>query len=369
MKLKILQENLNLCLSFLQKAIPNKPQLPILSSILVETKDNKIIFSATDLYLGIKTQSIAEIEEEGKIVIPGDIFKQIITSFQKGKVSLDTKDNNLQIKLGKSNMTIPTQTVEEYPEFPIIKGNQFTFSLDLLKEIEKHVSFSAGIDQTRPILTAVYFIFGDDGLEVVGTDGFRLSILNSEHIKNKVGKKLLIPAKALSEVIRIASQSKTEKILLTVSEELKQIKFDIEDTHLFVRLIEGDYPPYQKIIPSNFAINFGIDGEKFAEEIKRAFILARDSSNIVKLKITGETLSIVSSSPSLGNYKGQIDIKNKSKTDGEIAFNAKYVMEFLNNTKPEHILFFMNESLKPAMFKIDGIDNFKYIIMPFRVNN
>jgi len=368
MKFTILQENLSKTLTFLQKAIPSKPQLPILSSILLEVKDNKLTLSATDLYLGIKSQCIAQVEAEGAIVVPGDVFKQFIGSLAPGKINFELKDQNLLISAGKSKIKIPTQSNEDYPDFPQVKGSDLNLPLDVLDQIEKYVSFSASIDQTRPVLTTVLLKSINDGLEVVATDGFRLSTLFFSGINSNQELNLLVPVKALSEVYRIAQSSQEKELKVTLSTELKQIKFVIGDTQVFVRLIEGDYPPYEKIIPTDFRVKVSIDGEQLSAEIKRAFILARDASNIIKLEIKDNSLIIRSTSPAYGNYEGVVEIENMSNENGELAFNAKYLLEFLNTVKPEKIYFGMNESLKPTMITVEDIKDFKYIVMPFRVN-
>ncbi|MGD9129423.1 MAG: DNA polymerase III subunit beta [Candidatus Woesebacteria bacterium] len=371
MKFNCLQENLKQCLNFLQKAIPNKPNLPILSSILMEAKDNEVVFSATDLYLGIKGKILAEVEKPGSIVIPGDVFKQMIYSFNPGKISFEQKKSAINVKSNQSKVKLPFQDASEYPDFPKIKGEKYELSKEVLEKIEKLVSFSTSTDQTRPILTSILLKLSNNGLEVVATDGFRLSVLLEDSLKFKRERTFLVPVKAISEVFRMMNQSQSEKTILEVSEELKQIKFIINGYELFVRLIEGDFPPYEKIIPDSYNYQVVLSADLLLAEIKRAYILAKDVSNIIKLKINNEKICVNSSSPSFGNYQGTIELlkKNKSDFEEEIAFNARYLLDFLNNTKAETVWIGINESLKPAMFKPEELEGYKHIIMPFRVNN
>ncbi len=369
MKFNVLQENLKNSINYLQKVIPTKPQITVLSSILLSVKGSKLVLSATDLYLGIKTELIIEVEEEGELIVNGELFKSIINSLENGKISLKLKDNFLIISQGKTVSRLACQNSEEFPSFPIVEGDFFSLDIEDLEKIQNLVSFCASLDQSRPVLTALLLKFNDKGLEVIATDGFRLSSLFLKTINSKQEKAILIPAKALNELYRIAKQTEVKSVQILVSDELKQLLFKINSVEMYVRLIEGDYPPYEKIIPPNFNLTVEFEGEEFLTQLKRAAIFSRDASNIVRLTIEKERMLISSQSPSSGEYSGEIMIKNSSEMTGEIAFNVNYLIDFINAVKPNFLVFGMNESLKPAIFKDTKIDNYFYIAMPFRVNN
>ena len=366
MKIKVLQENLKQSLNYLQKVIPNKPQLPILSSILLKAEANQLLISATDLYLGIKTNLVVEVEDEGSLVVNGDIFKNLINSLNAGKVELELKDSSLFIIQGKTKTKLACQAADEYPQFPQVEGDEFIFKLDDLEKIQNQVSFATSNDQTRPILTSILMNFSEAGLEVVATDGFRLAQLFFKETKFSINKQLLVPAKALNELYRIAKQIDVEEVKILVSEELKQLLFKVANVEMYVRLIEGEYPPYEKIIPPSFALEIELDAEEFLTQLKRAFIFAKDASNIVRLKFNKDELEVKAISPSYGEYKGEMPVVNKTGDEGEIAFNVHYLIDFINTVKPEKLFFGMNESLKPAMFKDPENKNYLYIAMPFR---
>ncbi len=368
MKLTLKRKTLKDSLSFLQKAIPSKPQLPILSSIYFNLEQSVLTLAATDLYLGVRTKNDVTSNKSLEMVIPGNTFKDIIYSFEPGSIVLEEQEKSLLVKSQKSEVKIPTQNAEEYPDFPSVNGETFELSASILEQIKELASFAASTDQARPVLTAIMLNFHPEGLDVVATDGFRLSILNFDQLKTKKECSLLVPVKAFNEVFRIVSQADASKAVLQVSEELKQVKFAVKQTEVFVRLIEGDYPPYEKIMPTTFKSELIIDGEELKRELSRAHILSKEASNIVKLRFEDEKMEIKSSSPAYGKYQGQVFIDNKNKTEDQIAFNANYLLDFLNSVKPEQVWFGMNESLKPAMIEVDGIDNFKYVVMPFRVN-
>lgn len=357
-------------LQHLQNSIPSNPQLPILSSIYLKLEGGELIMASTDLYLGVRVKAHVDSKAEFERVVPGDIFKDLVSSFSNEVVELEVKDKELVIESGASRLKMPTQSVEEYPDFPQIGGQRIEIEAEVISQIKELVGFAASSDQARPVLTTVFLNFKDGGLEAVGTDGFRLAVLSFDQIKTKQKSQssLLIPVRAFNEVAKILERAGEDRVELHVSQELKQIKFEIGEVEVFVRLIEGDYPPYGKIIPPQFEIEAELLGQDLQDELQRAFVLAREASNIVECKLGEEEMVIKSSAPAAGDYQGKVQV-NKLKGSGDkIAFNVKYILEFLSNVKPEKIKFFMNESLKPAMFTIDGVENFKYIVMPFRVN-
>lgn len=369
MKIQVLKKDLQLCLNNIQKAIPSKPQLPILSSILLETTEKQLVLSATDLYLGIKTKTFAKIENQGKIAVPGNIFKKIISSLNPGSITLELKNNFLLVSSNKSEVKISTQGADDYPNFPKIESGVLPIPLELIQNIEKYISFSVSLDQTRPILTSLLFNFNSDGLGVVSTDSFRLAVLNSSQSLSEKDLKFLLPGSVIGEISRIAKQAAVKDVAMQISFELKQVKFHINDTEIYARLIDGEFPPYQKIIPASFLTELEVDGQLLTEEVKRAAVLCQDSSKIVRFLIKKNGIEIISSSATHGEYKGFIEVVVTGQIDQEVAFNVKYLLDFLNSVKPEKVYFGMNESLKPTMFKVDDNKDFFYVVMPFRVNN
>lgn len=369
MKIKVLQENLNTSLQHLQKAIPSKPQLPILSSILIEIKNNQCTLSATDLYFAVRCTVQVDSEDSATFVVPGKQFKEIISSLNPGVLTVTYENTALTITSDKTKTTLSCLSSDDFPKFPQIEGSEFTLPFKHLEMIEKNIIFSASVDQARPVLTAILFEFSPEGLQVVSTDGFRLSTLVLDSSQSFEPETFLIPAKALSEVFRIASKLEVSQVRFIVSQELKQVIFYIEDVEVFVRLIEGAFPPYQKIIPLEFNTEVMFDSEELIEHLRRAHIFAKESSNIVKFVITDELVTITSSSPTYGTYIGELKSVSVSGKQNEIAFNIKYLLDYLSTTKETKHWFGMNESLKPALFKPESLQLLQYVVMPFKINS
>lgn len=366
MKQIVLQENFQQALNYLQKAIPARPSLPILSSILLEVDEKTCTVSATDLYFGVRAVVPSKIEHTGSVTIPGKQLKEIISSLPAGSITLEQKDTTLSIKAASSKSSLPSQSSDEYPPFPQIEGEPFTISKQVLDQIKTYVLKSASLDPTRPVLTGCLLSFSESGLTVAGTDGFRLSVLHTPQ-SNDSEATLIIPSKVLEEVHRIADSLKVSKISFRVSQEMKQVFFSFDEVEVFARLIDGEYPPYQKIIPESFLTEVKVPASELQEQLKRALIFARESS-IVQLHYSAEEFKVSASSPGSGTYEGSIVSASTSGEEGVIAFNAKYLLDYLQNIKDETITISLKGNQKAAVFKTDSVPGYLYLVMPFRIN-
>jgi DNA polymerase-3 subunit beta len=365
MKITLLQENLQQVMQDIQKAVPSRPQLPILACIFISAEESVISFAVTDLQFGVRSHVHGEVRTPGKIAVPAKIFMDVVSSFRAGKIDFSFEGQTLTIKNADSVVKVQCFPAEDYPAFPEKEGEEISLPYSSFSQAVQSTAFAASVDEARPVLTTILLSLGET-FEMVGTDGFRLSTITLPYSGQPL--KLLLPARAVSEVVRIASKKKTETVVFSVSEQLKQVFFSFEGVEILVRIMDGEFPPYQKIIPVDFSTQIIIDAEELSQKLKTASIFARESSGIIKLVIDQETLKVCSSSSTLGNQESSLPIQLISGGNQEIAFNMKYLQDFLSVLKPEKVWMGMNESLKPALFRPEGMENCKYIVMPFRVN-
>ncbi len=369
MKITLLQTSLQAALSIVQKALPSKPALPVLSSIYFSITETTCTLAATDLYFGIKTTLPVQATESVIFTVPGKQLREIISSLPASKLTLEYNDGTLIIQSDKTKSSLQCQPPQDYPEFPVISGSKLTLSAEHLQSINQYVGFSASTDMARPVLTAVYCRFEPASTTFVATDGFRLSVLalpgeNTEENSSE----LLIPARALQELQKIQSLVEAQEVSICVSQELRQILFTVGNVEVFVRLIEGEFPPYQKILPTAFTTESNLSKQEFEDNLKRALIFARESSNIIRLIFTENKVILRAVSATLGMYEGELASSTYSGKDAEIAFNARYVLEYTQAVSGEALWFGMTESLRPAMFKTDQMADYQYVVMPFKVN-
>jgi DNA polymerase III subunit beta len=252
MKFQILQENLEKAINTTSRFASTKAQLPILGNILISTEKSKIYISSTNLEISASIQVGAKIEEEGEISIPSKVISEIIGNLPKETITLVCDKEQLKISTSNFSSTILGMDSTDFPKIPnsLDKEKTITIPRENITKSLSQVLYATSVDETRPVLTGVLFIFDKKSLFLVATDGFRLSkkkiILKEE---NKKEIRVIIPKSVLGEISRGSFEG--ENILFSVQEKEKQVVLGIENTILTSRLLEGEYPDFEKIIPKS----------------------------------------------------------------------------------------------------------------------
>ncbi len=371
MNLSLLQENLNLALTNVSRFVSSKNQLPVLNNILFSTDQGRLKLSATNLELSINYWVGAKIDQEGSITVPAKEITEFISYLPNGKIDLELKNNLLNIFSEKTQSTFNTSPATDFPDFPQINPEtQFEIDINLLVDNINQISFSAATDDNRPVLTGILCIFENNSIKFIATDGFRLSFKEVKLEKSLNLKKdslsFLIPAKSLIEVTKLAKNNQKVKIGLTTDEH--QVMFILDDIELVSRLIDGAFPDYQKLIPEDYSTRIFVNRDELFQSIKLASVFARESANVVKANIKNNNIELTANAPQIG----QNLIKLDSKTEGElleVAFNYKFLTDFLNICKSNEILIELNESLSPVFFHDQSNPFFTHIIMPVRLQD
>lgn len=369
MNFKVQQSEIKKYVSFLQKTIPNKPSLPILASIHLELKNNLLTLSATDLFFGTKTSLPVTAESEGICVVPGKEFIEIITHSNANELTFEKVNDTLFIKDSHSTAQLQTFDSSEYPDFPTISGITFTLPFSLFEKNYSMTNFSISLDQARPILNSLLVSITSGKPEIVATDGFRLCVVN-ENVQLDQDITLIIPQKSVSEIVRIGKQLQTKNLTLTYDSEMQQLLCEFSQVSLYIRLIDGSFPPYKKIIPTAFEHEIVIAGEELSQALKKASIFSREASDIITFSLQDNSVYITSQSPTLGSFSHLLEIEKQSNQlpNIEIAFNSKYLLDFFSNVKPDQVWVGINDSLKPVVFKTNSASELQYIVMPFKKN-
>ncbi len=372
MQVTLTKEDLNSSLQNLSRFIASKAQLPILSNILLETtEDNYLQLSATNLELGLQQKIPATIQSPGKITVPATELTEFVSYLSDNKIHLKLTENNLlEITCNKQSATLTTQLPDDFPPQKI-SSTTHTLSLPWpeLSSNLNQILFAAATDDSRPVLTGLLLKFDNTRLTIAATDGFRLSLLTRELVKpiSQDIETLLVPAKTFTELIKLAKNEK--EIKLSLNSESAQLAFFVnEKTILFSRLLQGDYPDYQRIIPQSSGTILTLDRDESLQAIKAASIFARQSANVVRLKIGNSSLIFSANAPQLGKNQTEVEAKVEGKPL-EIAFNYKFLVDFLNSCNSNTFSISLNESLSPALFKDPNTSDFIHIIMPVRLQD
>ncbi len=367
MQLEVTQKEIERGLNYLQKAIPSRPQLPVLSALLITATETECTIAATDLYFGVRVTLQTTIQTPGVVAVPGKEFRELVQSLPStASITLSVTDTTLTLTAKKIKCTLLCLNSSDYPAFPEFEGETVTLGADTIQSVVTYVSQAASLDQARPLLTGILFSFSEESVRCVATDGFRLSIFDAP-VAGSVPKTLVVPAKIIAEASRIITHLDVKEVILVVSESLKQVYCKAQSVELFMRLLEGEYPPYQKILPDQFNTELVAPAEVLQEQVKRALIYSRDSSSVITFTLHEGVCSVSATSSTLGEYQSELEGAQVKGADVVISFKAKYVLDFLSTVSDSDIWIGMNESLKPALFKAQKESKLQYVVMPFRV--
>ena len=367
MKVSILTSNLQSKLSFVNHAVSPKNQLPILLNVLLETVEDGVRIKATDLEIGIEVIVPAKVEEAGATTVPAKIFSELLSSIADDTITLETKKETLEIVSRRTKSVLQTIDSAEFPKLYDKKGELIAVlkEKDLQRDLSS-VVFSASQDVARPALSGVLVRREREGFLLVATDGYRLSL---KHYKTESGYKdestsFIVPARVLRELMSLKEEK--PEISLYISQESSQILFEQGKTSLMGRLIEAEFPNFEKRIPSDFSVSVAFDREELLKAVKICSIFARDAANIIKLSFKKDHIMVSSQSSVVGENAVRVESALTGE-DNEIAFNSRYLLDVLGNVEEKQMVFEMTGPLNPGVFKLQGDTSFIHLIMPIRV--
>ncbi len=369
MKINITKEKLSEGIQILQSSVSGRTTLPILYNFLIEAENGTIKLTRTDMEMAIIHTFKSEILEEGSLTVSLRDFSEMLKNLPSGKEILleSDEDNKLHIKSGRSKFWLIGTSKSEYPLIPEIEKNKtFNLKASLLKEMIEKTIFSAAVDETRYILNGLFWNNTKDKFEVVATDGRRLALCINNVLEGVEEFKIIVPKKILIEVLKLIGFNKfKEDEVIDITTSSNQISFKIKDTVLISRLIEGNYPNYEQVIPSKKNITFSVLTSDILSSTRSGSVCAGDLGGTVKYKLTENNLLITSNSSKM-SFSDEVKI-NYEGEDFEISFNPQYLIDVLKNINTDKVIFsFVNET-QPVLIEPEGETKYKYIIMPVRV--
>lgn len=343
--------------------------LPILKNFLIETIDNRIKLSATNLELGITNFIPGKVVKRGEITIPFNIFNSIINNLQSEKINLEIQDNNLIIKTDNYQAKIQGIKKEEFPIIPQINNNQFFIKISntILKKSFFSIINSTQISEIKPELNGILFDFQINYLKLVTTDTFRLSekSITNNQFKSNIEKnfKVIIPFKTIQEVIRVFKKDDEE---IEIYFDPNQVLFKTGNLEIISRLISGDFPEYQSIIPSLFETEVNLNKEELINALKLVGSFT-DRFNEIKILIKkdAKNIELYSSNQNLGENNYLIPAKIKGEPL-EINFNWRFFLDGIKVLDSENIFLGLSGNNKPTLIKSPNDISYFYILMPIK---
>jgi DNA polymerase-3 subunit beta len=350
-----------------QSAVSTKGTLPVLSNILLETSANQLKLAATDLEVGIKCFIKAEIVKEGSLTIPAKMFSDFIRTLwddQEIKIVVD-EAAKMEIRCGKARCVLSGLSKEEFPVLPDFQEDKaISIEVKILQEMIKKTVFSVSTDETRYILNGVYFILDKGVVKMVATDGRRLAFISRPVKENKAAFTVIIPSKAIKEVERLlTAESENTEVKISITEN--QVAFKIKETVIISRLIEGNFPNYEQVIPKQSGIKIKLATRDLLATTQRAALGCGDRGGAIKFILEKGRMRAI------GAAQGRVEVEDELPVDYagqllEIAFNPAFVLDVLKNTENAEIVMEFSSALNPGVIRPSGDDQALSVIMPMR---
>jgi DNA polymerase-3 subunit beta len=362
MKLQVTQENLNRALGSVARVANTRNTLPILANVLVKTSSNRLSLSATNLDIAITHYIGAKVSSEGSITVPARLMQDFVGSLPPGVINLELEETKLRVTTDQYKSVVNGIVADDFPVMPAItSGKAWTVSGTQLKKGLQHVVFAASNDETRPVLTGVLFHTISKKLVIAATDSYRLAEKSLGSNKEEV--RLLIPASSLHDLLRILGDGSED---VSVTHDDQQVLFRVGDVELVTRLVDGNYPDYQKLIPNRFTSEATLQRSDFVNVTKVSSLFARESAGSVTIEVdeASGSLSIRSVASQLGENTATATAKVTGS--GSITLNSRYLLDALNALSGDTVSFGFNGKLEPTLLRDPANDEYRHVIMPLK---
>lgn len=368
MKIKCDKETLLNGIQITYNTTTSKSTLPILSNILLETKNNSLKLVATDLEIGVTHDISVKTEMEGAVTISAKRFFDVVKELPQDKeITISAKKNNI-VNIECENLFFKLMGLpkEEFPKLPEFKDRDtIIISQPLLKRLLTMTAFAMSYDQTRYVLNGTLFVIGPGLVRLVATDGRRLSMIENElqlpKEFEKNPKMIIVPTKAALELLRVLGEEGEAKIILNEN----QVLFNLGQTTIISRLVEGEFPNYEQVVPKELKDKLKVNRESFLLAVKRASILTSQESQAIKLELSKDKMVISKVTPELGESREELSVDYKGP-DLVIGFNPNYLMDVLKNLDKSEVAMELSSPEKPGVLRTE--DGYIYVVLPMQLS-
>ena len=372
MKFRITKDEFLKGLSRVQSVADRRNTMPILSNVLIESVEGGITITATDLEIGVRGVYQAEVTEPGGVTLSARKLFEIVRELPEEEVSFETSESNwATIKSGSAVFKFTGLPKEEFPTLPEMEGQELVpVDAELMRELIRKTIFAAGDNDTRYVLNGIYMVVADEGgtrtIQMVGTDGHRLAILKKD-LEGEVAKAAagtaIIPKKSAAELKKLLDEDEGQ---LQMAMSRNHIVFKIDSLYMVTRLIEGNYPNYEQVIPAGNDRQVTIDKGALASALKRVSLLSRERTNAVKFNFSGGSAVLSSQNPEMGEAREDVSIEYGGE-EIEVGFNAKYILDALSVMDQDKVNLMLKDSLSPCVISPADGGGYRCVVMPMRV--
>lgn len=351
-------------LQTVQNVVSSRSTLPILANVRIQAEEGKLRFTTTDLDVGVTCITDAVVERYGGTTLPVKRLAGIVRELPQGEVHIEVDAKNIaSIRCGQIFFKIHGLPADEFPPFPEFEDCKvFLLKQGEVKDALRKTSYAISTDETRYVLNGILFSFKDSRLTMVATDGRRLGLVDLEvEFPQSDEVDVIVPTKCINELARLTGDAGEMKMYVSQN----QVAFDVGTTRLVSKLVEGNYPNYRQVIPTEVRERVTLERDLFLSAVHRVSLLSSEKSNSVKLIFTKNNLEIAANTPDVGEAKESIPVVYKG-ADMAIAFNPEYLMAPLRALPNDEVYLDLIDEMSPGVVKIQS--PFLYVIMPMRVS-
>jgi DNA polymerase-3 subunit beta len=375
MKISVTQPNLMTALSHVIKATASKSNIPVLSNVLIKTEKGKVKLATTDLEIAISTWIGADIAEEGEVTVNAKLLAEFVSELKTNRLELIQSGQVLEVKSVDNNAQFYTIPTDDFPVIPEAESQaDLVVNAKKFEDTIEKTSFATAADDSKPILTGLLLESTKKRVSLVGVDGFRLSKRTIDVVKPATDDlNLVIPAKSLLELAKIISGivDDDDNVNIFLLKDKNQVLFKVNEVELSSRLLEGDFPEYQQIIPSEKVLELKIDKKELEDSVKIINIFARNiigNKVFYKVKADEKLIDLSTRVADVGNSQSSAEVKEIDGDDYETAYNARYLLEMINSMDGDDITFETNGVASPGVFKDSQDEDYLHIVMPMRMH-
>ncbi|MGB1583559.1 MAG: DNA polymerase III subunit beta [Solirubrobacterales bacterium] len=347
------------------RAVSTRSIIPALSGIQLQAETGSLTLTATDGDISIRTKIPAEVESGGESVVPGRLLADVARQLPTGDVSLVVDESGLlAIDCGTAAFKLRLLPADDFPAIQPVSGQKVTLPVSEFSETIDQVARSASRDETRPHLTGILLSVDGDKLRSVATDSYRLAVRTTS-IGEPVSERIEanVPARALQEATKISEGHDSLEITLTD----RQISFEVGETLLVSRLIDGQFPDFEQLLPDSYEHELDVDVSELFDAVKRVSLLAQRNTPL-KVALTDGELEVSAQTTDIGEARETIPAPDFSGDDLEIGFNPDFLREGLDSVHTDRATFKLISAFRPGLIVAGDDDEFMYLVMPIRLN-
>ncbi|HEX5474025.1 MAG TPA: DNA polymerase III subunit beta [Vicinamibacterales bacterium] len=359
-------------LQLFQGIVERKNTIPILANVLMEADGNEVLLLATDLEVGLRSRCTASVSKKGSLTLPAKKLYEIVKALPETDVRIEEDKGGVKVAADRFDSRMQTLPREDFPTLPEASGNySATLARDVLRQMVSKTQFAITGEDTRYFLNGALFVLRSDSMSLVSTDGHRLAYITVPREK-RAGKattddeeRVILPRKTLLELGRLLAEGEGE---IRYERSENHLFFDIGGRLLISRMIDGQFPAFERVIPKNNDKRIEFDRDRLTNAIKRVALLSNERSRAVKLQIDKGKVEIASSSPEFGEAK-ELLMVDYAGAPVTICFNAQYVLDVLAVVETDNVLLEFRDEMSQAVMKPIGAEgyDYTYVIMPMRI--